>query len=272
MTDCDAILLAAGRGERLARGKSKAWVELAGEPLFVHALRVLAAHPDVQRILLVTPPGEEGRSEMEDLARSIAGSRFFATVPGGAERQDSARAALEVLHRVQTSWQRPVLIHDAARPLVSSALIDRCLSALEMGLPPDEQDALPGIVSPEAGPAGVVPGLPVRETLKLVFEGRVVMTQPRERLYAIQTPQAFRFGMLRRAHQRARSLEMLGTDDAALLEWLGIPVVVVAGDPENLKVTYPQDLDLAELLLQRRANPPNDPGGSHVSHIERSSG
>jgi 2-C-methyl-D-erythritol 4-phosphate cytidylyltransferase len=271
VSNCDAILLAAGRGDRLALGKAKARVELAGEPLFVHALRVLATHPEVQRILLVTPPDEVERGAMEDLARSIAGSRI-ATVAGGAERQDSARAALEVLHQMQTSWRRPVLIHDAARPLVSSALIDRCLAALEMGLAPIEQGALPGIAGSEAGPAAVVPGLPVRETLKLVFERRVVMTQSRERLYAIQTPQAFRFGMLRRAHQRARSLEMSGTDDAALLEWLGMPVVVVEGDPENLKVTYPQDLALAELLLQRRANLPNDRGGSRVSNIERSAG
>ena len=264
MTDCDAVLLAAGRGERLDRGKSKARVDLAGEPLFAHALRVLAAHPSIQRIILVTPPDPREGAEMESLAREIAGDRFLATVAGGAERQDSSRAALEALQRMATHPHRPVLIHDAARPLVTAALVDRCLAALETGFPPTEQEALPGIVRSEPGPAGVVPGLPVRETLKLVFEGRVVMTQPRERLYAVQTPQVFRFGMLRMAHQRARALEMLGTDDAALLEWLSIPVVIVEGDPENLKVTYPQDLDLAELLLQRRALAPNDRGSATV--------
>jgi 2-C-methyl-D-erythritol 4-phosphate cytidylyltransferase len=264
VTHCDAVLLAAGRGERLDRGKPKARVELAGEPLFVHALRVLAAHPSVQRIILVTPPDREEQREMEGLARSIAGSCFLATVPGGAERQDSSRVALDALQQMATHPHRPVLIHDAARPLLSAALIDRCLAALDVGLPPSEQEALPGIVRSEPGPGGVVPGLPVRETLKLVFEGRVVMTQPRERLFAVQTPQVFRFGMLRMAHQRARTLDMLGTDDAALLEWLSIPVVIVEGDPENLKVTYPQDLDLAELLLQRRALAPNDRGSATV--------
>jgi 2-C-methyl-D-erythritol 4-phosphate cytidylyltransferase len=258
VTHCDAVLLAAGRGERLDRGKSKARVELAGEPLFVHALRVLAAHPSIQRILLVTPPDRGEQSEMESLGRSIAEGCFFATVPGGAERQDSSRAALDALQEMATHPHRPVLIHDAARPLLTTSLIDRCLAALETELPRTEQVPLPGIIRSETGPGGVVPGLPVRETLKLVFEGRVVLTQPRERLYSIQTPQVFRFGMLRMAHQRARALDMLGTDDAALLEWLSIPVVMVEGDPENLKVTYPQDLDLAELLLQRRALAPND--------------
>jgi 2-C-methyl-D-erythritol 4-phosphate cytidylyltransferase len=107
--------------------------------------------------------------------------------------------------------------------------------------------------------------------LKLVFERRVVMTQPRERLFAVQTPQVFRFGMLRDAHRKARSLEMLGTDDAALLEWLGIPVVVVDGDPENLKVTYPEDLVLAELLLERRRTGANAGADSAVSSGEGSS-
>ncbi|MCA9730254.1 MAG: 2-C-methyl-D-erythritol 4-phosphate cytidylyltransferase, partial [Candidatus Eisenbacteria bacterium] len=197
MIDCDAILLAAGKGERLAQGRPKARVELAGEPLFVHALRVLAGHPAVERILVVGPSDEAERREMETEARQIAGSRLFATMPGGAERQDSSRVALDLLHQVNTPSRRAVLIHDAARPLLSSGLIDRCLRALETGLPTDAQGALPGIAPKEDGPAGVVPGLPIRETLKLVFEGRVVMTQPRERLFAIQTPQAFRFGMLR---------------------------------------------------------------------------
>jgi 2-C-methyl-D-erythritol 4-phosphate cytidylyltransferase len=256
----DVILLAAGRGERLGRESAKAEVPVHDAPLFVHSLRILASHPSVRRLILVGPPESSVRTRMQELARAELGkgsngSIALHVLPGGAERQDSSRAAIDLLSELETSSSGIVLIHDAARPLLTVELIDRCLAALGQAADPAAQAAIPGIPAGGSwgpGPAGAIPGLPVRETLKLAFEGRIVMTQPREHVYAIQTPQAFRFGPLREAHRRAHHHDRNGTDDAALLEWLGMPVVLVPGDHENLKVTFPEDLELAALLLERR--------------------
>jgi len=255
MTGCDVLLLAGGRGERLGQDRSKALAPLLGKPLFVHAFERFAAHPRVERVVLVVPSGradaEEIRAAVLTLSESAQAKLLF-TVHGGRERQDSVRAGLEALARHETERRRIVLVHDAARPFVSRGLIDRCLAALEDAVVTTrDSQVLPGIrtASWGAGPAGVVPGLPVRETLKLVYDGRVVMTQPREQLYAVQTPQGFRFGPLLEAHRRAEARGHTATDDAGLLEWLGIAVAVVPGDSGNIKITYPEDLLLVERML-----------------------
>lgn len=255
MTGCDVLLLAGGRGERLGRERPKALIPLLGKPLFAHAFERFAQHPRVERIVLVVPSdprdAEDVRAATESLSEAARG-KLLITVRGGQERQDSVRAGLEGLARQATDRKRVVLVHDSARPVISRGIIDRCLDALdnvEATAPPSH--TLPGIraASWGAGPAGVVPGLPVRETLKLVYHGRVVMTQPRDQLHAIQTPQGFRFGPLLEAHRRAESRGHQVTDDAGLLEWLGMAVVLVPGDTWNIKVTYPEDLSLVERLL-----------------------
>jgi 2-C-methyl-D-erythritol 4-phosphate cytidylyltransferase len=253
-----AILVAAGRGERLGFGLPKARVPLAGTPLFLHALGSLLEHPRVRDVLLVAL---DDQAELDAL-RSLLGesfgpvaSRSVRLVPGGAERQDSVFAALVALEADNTPPDALVLVHDAARPLLRPDLVTRCLEAMDLRLPSGGQGDLPGLAgNEEAGwlPAGVVPGLPVRETLKLVYGDRVINTQPREGLYAVQTPQVFRFGPLYQAHRRAHRYGLRATDDAALLEWQGLPVRLVPGDPENLKVTFPGDLELAERLLETR--------------------
>lgn len=255
MGGCDVLLLAAGRGERLGGEQPKALIRLAGRPLFLHAFARFAAHARVERIVVVTPMDPAGADEVRSaLGRLEPGeaAKLMATVGGGAERQDSVRAGLELLSRHETEKRRMVLVHDAARPFVSASLIDRCLDALEDGsLGAGESELLPGLrtASWGPGPAGVVPGLPVRETLKLVYGGRVVMTQPREQVWAVQTPQGFRFGPLLEAHRRALARGHVVTDDAGLLEWLGIAVVVVPGESGNIKITYPEDLVLGEKML-----------------------
>jgi 2-C-methyl-D-erythritol 4-phosphate cytidylyltransferase len=253
-----AILVAAGRGERLGFGLPKARVPLAGTPLFLHALGALLEHPLVRAVLLVAP---DDPAELEAMASLLCesfgtvASRSVQLVPGGAERQDSVLAALLSLHEEGVPPDAAILVHDAARPLLRPDLITRCLEAIGVRLVAGGQGNLPGLVEDEeAGslPAGVVPALPVRETLKLVFEDRVINTQPRENLYAAQTPQVFRFGSLLQAHRRAHLYGLRATDDASLLEWQGLPVRIVPGDPENLKVTFPGDLELAERLLETR--------------------
>ncbi len=251
MIACDAILLAGGRGERLGQDRPKAMVTLGGQPLFVHALRKLDQHPRIGRIVLVVPREAEAAEEVRNAA-AASEVEGLEVVKGGESRQASVMAGLQVLKRRGVERHQFVLVHDSARPVLNSGLIDRCLAGLEGEGPGASGDVIPGIPTASwgRGPAGVIPGLPVRETLKLVYESRVVMTQPREQLYSVQTPQGFRFGPLFDAHERALRQGHDVTDDAGLLEWLGMTVTVVPGDSDNLKVTYPEDLLLAERILE----------------------
>jgi len=251
--DCDVVLLAAGKGRRLEQGQCKAGVELLGRPLFLHAFRRFLDHPRVERVVLVVPPEEPESSQVRAAVPDLGpGSKSVYLVPGGERRQDSTFAGLTRLSELGVRGDRIVLVHDAARPVVTAALIDRTVGALD-GPAERKQESLPGL-DPSTwgtGSAGAIPGLAVRETLKLAVEGRVVMTQPRDNLFAVQTPQAFRFGPLFDAHLRARQHGHDFTDDSALLEWLGMSVRLVEGDAANLKVTYAADLALAEELMSR---------------------
>lgn len=248
-----ALLLAGGMGARLDQGRAKGLVRLAGIPLYLHALRALRSHPRVVSVVVVVPidPEEQAlfnASIEEEAVHSGAGVRV---VVGGERRQDSGRAGLRALVDLGAEENAIVLVHDAARPFVSAALLDRLLEGMTRSFADLEQGRLPGLTRTEwaDAPAGVVPGLPVRETLKLVYEDRVVLTTPRENLYAAQTPQAFRLGPLLDAHRRAEARGFLATDDASLLEWQGIPVRLVPGEVQNIKITYREDLELAERWL-----------------------
>lgn len=260
----DAVLVAAGRGERMGLGMPKARAPLGGLPMFLHALRTLWTHPGRNRLIVVFSSEEGEREQVKESIRDVLGleaadirrgendpAEKLLLAPGGEERQDSVWAGLSALQSFGLSQHDVVLIHDAARPLVSHALISRCLEAI-LHQVPSPQAELPGLATHgrAPGPAGVVPGLPVQETLKLVYESRVVLTQPRENLYAIQTPQVFRFGPLLDSHQRARRYGIRATDDAALLERVGTTVLLVPGEAVNLKVTVRADLELAERLMR----------------------
>lgn len=250
-----AVLVAAGRGERLARERPKALVALAGRPLFCHALATLIETPGMGAVAVVSPRDPEAARALEgEVAARFTheAAARIRVVPGGEERQDSVLEGLEALHAGGWPPETIVLVHDAARPLLSPALVRRCVEGMAEPLDGGGQSHLPGLeqgAGPSGLPAGVVPGLPVRETLKLVFEERIVLTQPRENLWSAQTPQVFRLGPLLAAHRRARRYGMRATDDAALLEWQGMAVRLISGEPANLKITYPEDLILAERLL-----------------------
>jgi 2-C-methyl-D-erythritol 4-phosphate cytidylyltransferase len=199
--DLWAILVAAGSGARFGGPKHEA--DLDGEPLWVHAERVLRSS------------GLEDVVVVGDLPGGVA---------GGPRRRDSvARGLAEVPDDVEF-----VLVHDAARPLASPALVGRVVDRLRVG------DA-----------AGVVPAVPVRDTLKDTADDVVIGSVDRSSLVAVQTPQGFVTAVLRRAHDVG---EDDATDDAMLLEAIGERVVTVPGDPANLKITYPEDLVLARLL------------------------
>jgi 2-C-methyl-D-erythritol 4-phosphate cytidylyltransferase len=210
-----AILVAAGRGERLGLDQPKAFAKLADEPLLAEPLRRLEESAWVDAIVLVAPPGWEEPAIL--LAEELGCGKVSACVAGGETRTDSVRAGLGEV----PADALVVLVHDAARPLLSDAVVERVLGPLAEGWD------------------GVVPGLPVADTLKRADgDGGIVETVPREGLWAVQTPQAFLAETLRRAYAG----DGAATDCAALVEAAGGRVKVVEGDPRLLKVTTASDL------------------------------
>ena len=217
-----ALVPAAGSGLRLGPGAPKALRLLAGEPLLLHAVRGLRRATSVGPVVVAAPA-----DDLERVRRLLHGLDVV-VVAGGAERQDSVRAALAALP-IHVDL---VLVHDAARCLTPVAVVDRVVAALR------------------AGAQAVVPVLPVADTVKRVDGERVVTTVDRSALRAVQTPQGFRREVLERAH--ASSGPVL-TDDAGLVEAVGGQVTTVAGADEAFKVTRPLDLVLAEALLRGQA-------------------
>ncbi len=223
-----ALVLAAGCGARMGGETPKAYVELAHQPMVVHALTALALCPAVDRVVPVIAPADLGR--WEALAERLAAiPKLVPPVRGGAERQDSVRAGLASLGS-EFEW---VAVHDAARPLVTAADLERVFA-----------------VARESGAA--ILARPVSDTLKRVSGGHVQETPDRSHYYAAQTPQVFRVDLLRQACAKAESEGFIGTDDAQLVERLGVSVRVVEGSPENIKVTFPADLLAAETILRDR--------------------
>jgi 2-C-methyl-D-erythritol 4-phosphate cytidylyltransferase len=210
-----AILVAAGRGERLGLDQPKAFAKLGEDPLLAEPLRRLDESDWIDAIVIVAPPGWEEPAIL--LAEELACSKVHACVAGGETRTDSVRAGLAEVREDALV----VLVHDAARPLLPEEVIERVLAPLSEGWD------------------GVVPGLPVSDTLKRVGpDAGVLETVPRDSLYAVQTPQAFLADGLRRAVAR----EAEATDCAGLVEAAGGRVKVVEGDTRLLKVTTADDL------------------------------
>ena len=220
-----AVIAAAGSGDRLGAGGPKALAEVAGRPLLAWSLAAVAQAATIGYVVISAPPGHE------DEVRSIAGDAEVVT--GGASRSESVARALE---RVETDL---VAVHDAARPLATSALFDALVS--ELGGDPVC--------------AGVVAAAPVADTLKRALAGRVIETVPRSELWAVQTPQAFRVQTLREALDTDAETLAGATDDASLIEAAGGVVRVFPWDEPNLKVTTRTDMRIAEALLAR-----NGPG------------
>ena len=221
-----AIVPAAGRGERLGPGAPKALRTLAGQPMLLHAVRALAAARSIDLVVVAAP--EDGVDEARSILAGLDTEAEIVIVSGGETRQDSvARALLALPADVDV-----VLVHDAARPLVPPDVVDRVSAAVRGG-----HDA-------------VIPTLGVVDTIKEVDDGVVVGTLDRSRVHAVQTPQGFARAVLQRAHASSEGSD--ATDDAGLVERMGVVVHTVAGDEEAFKITRPLDLVLAEAILVRR--------------------
>lgn len=223
------LVVAAGTGRRLGFGMPKAFSLLAGEPLFVHAVRALVLSGVVDETVLVVAGADIARAEE---ALGVAGLVVRQVCAGGQSRQESVALGL-----ASCPPGGVVAVHDAARPLASPELVARTVAAF---------------VQPWAG---VAPGLPLVDTIKVVDEvsDQVLHTVDRSRLWAVQTPQVFAHDTLVAAHATAQKDPSEGaTDDLVLVERVGGPVRIVAGERTNLKVTFPDDLGIAAALLAAR--------------------
>jgi 2-C-methyl-D-erythritol 4-phosphate cytidylyltransferase len=219
-----AVVPAAGHGERLGGELPKAFRLLGGAPLLVHAVTGLLASRHVTKVVVAAPADRLTEAEV------LLGPAVT-TVAGGASRQDSVAAAVAAL----PSDVDIVLVHDAARPLVPVQVVEAVVEALLAGAP------------------AIVPVLPVVDTLKRVDpDGLVTGTVPRSDVRAVQTPQGFHREVLAKAYAAADPLDPV-TDDAGLVERLGVPVATVPGSEHSFKVTTPFDLLVAEAILRARA-------------------
>jgi len=220
-----ALVLAAGRGERLGHALPKGFVPVAGRPLLQHSLERLARAPEIDLVQPVV--GAADLARYAALAASLEGlSGLAPAVAGGAERQDSMRAGLAAL----PADVGLVAVHDAARPAVALADVARVVAAARRD-------------------GAAILAVPARDTIKRVRGGRVVETPPRDECWAAQTPQVFRREILEEALAKATAENRLGTDDAELVEALGVAVTIVEGDPRNLKLTNPGDVAVLEQTL-----------------------
>ena len=225
VSDTVALVPAAGRGERLGAGGPKALVHLAGLPLIVHAVRRMAAAPSVGAVVVAAPPGALGA--INHVLAPFAADTELIVVEGGASRQESVAAALAAA----PDGLEIVLVHDAARALAPPELADEVAASVR------------------AGHDAVIPVLPVVDTIKQVdADGNVVATVDRSALRAVQTPQGFRRKVLVAAHANVSTVV---TDDAGLVEQLGLPVHTVPGREVALKITRPYDLAFAEAIATK---------------------
>ena len=226
-----ALIPAAGQGKRMGASVNKQLLNLADKPILAHTLEIFQSSSLIDEIVLVAAQDEISLIK-EQVVKPFNFSKVSKIVSGGKERQDSVRAGLAVLSDL-TEW---VVVHDGARPLLLLAKLEN-LIRIAWDL------------------EAVIAAVKVKDTIKQAdCESQVVATVPRENLWAVQTPQIFRKDVLTRAHAAALETGFVGTDDASLVERLGVKVCVAEGSYDNIKITTPEDMTMAESILRRRGN------------------
>jgi 2-C-methyl-D-erythritol 4-phosphate cytidylyltransferase/2-C-methyl-D-erythritol 2,4-cyclodiphosphate synthase len=231
MSKTGVIIPAAGSGSRMETARPKQFLALAGVPVLARTLRAVLDHPKIDAAAAVLPPDQlQSGAELLLPFLSPAQQKKLLFTAGGASRQESVRNGLAAL---PADIDR-VLVHDGARPLVTAAIIDRCIAGLDAH-------------------GAVIAAVPVKDTLKEVAaDGAALRTVDRERLWQAQTPQGALRSLLEQACQQAEADGFVGTDEASLLERAGIPVSVVMGGEQNLKITRPEDMALAAALIGQK--------------------
>jgi 2-C-methyl-D-erythritol 4-phosphate cytidylyltransferase len=234
------ILPAAGLGTRMAGPQPKQFLALSGLPILIHSLRAFASVPRVTAIYVAVRKTEieRVRAQIAEYATEYGFDGRVQVVEGGDNRQESVFHALSALSALPAEPDDVVLVHDAVRPLIDAATIERTIDAvIEHG-------------------AAIV-GMPAVDTIKQVERtahgALITSTIPREFVVLAQTPQGFRYGLLQQAFAEATADGFVGTDEASVVERAGHPVAVVHGSQVNLKITQPGDLELAEFYLRQRA-------------------
>jgi len=223
-----ALIPAAGMGKRMGAGMNKQYLLLSGRPILAHTLDLFERAPFVDDVCLIVPE-EEIPLCRENVVERYGFRKVRALVAGGSERQHSVRNGL--LSLGSRDRDDVIIIHDGVRPFVPLQVVERSVDAARIH-------------------DGALVAVPVKDTVKVVRDGIVLETPPRESLWLAQTPQTFRYGVIRDAHERAAAEGWIGTDDASLVERLGLSIRVVAGDYGNFKITTPEDLVLAEAFLR----------------------
>ncbi|GGK21616.1 2-C-methyl-D-erythritol 4-phosphate cytidylyltransferase [Caldalkalibacillus thermarum] len=222
-----AVIVAAGKGKRMGLGKNKAFLDLEGKPLLVHTLSRWQRFSCVTDITVVA--GEEELGLVKELIKQHRLSKVRHVVAGGRERQESVFYGLKAL------GQEPpdvVLIHDGARPFLAEGYVQQVVDAVQRY-------------------GAAILAVPVKDTIKVVDNGHIASTLDRSKLWAAQTPQGFKYALIVKAHEEARRQQREATDDAALVEAMGHAVYIVPGSEYNIKLTTPEDIDLARSILKR---------------------
>lgn len=222
-----AIIPAGGSGKRMQGRLSKQYLSVGGKPILVHTLSVFQRSPDIDEIVLVVLE-EDVQRVRQEIVKPREISKVRHVLAGGEQRQDSVRNGLAVIgNDVEI-----VLIHDAVRPFVSGELIHRAVQEAEIH-------------------GAVTVGMPVKDTIKRVDQnGGVLETLERQVLWMTQTPQAFKRSIIQEAYRKADEDQFYGTDDASLVERMGVRVKMIAASYENIKITTPEDLLMAEFLIK----------------------
>lgn len=220
------VVVAAGQGSRMGADRNKVLLPLKGTPVIIHTLRIFEKDPCCEGIVLVVRESE--RDLFRGLFEKYGIHKVVALAAGGSERQESVFNGLKSL---KSSDDRIVLVHDGARPFI-------------------DRRRIAGVVEAADKHGAALLAVPVKDTIKQVDSGKVRKTLERKSLWAAQTPQAFRLSVILRAYREGADRHFMATDDASLVEEMGMPVVTVSGSYRNIKLTTPEDMIIAEKFLE----------------------